>query len=204
MAVFVNISPVPWALGSLGLLKELSMVLKTSALTSCMCPPFTPFPFRATPGAGTETGIDNNINSWPQITKHLIFTQDILRKLSDFFFGTGRVVNSGSCRKQKGIGCISLSLCGVYSHFSRKGPERPPEPEGGVLPPWETSDKVHSCDLLYRASEQIWGLEVGAPAALSSSQFTTRAADLPMGVSLSPHPSPHFFHHLPTITNQAL
>lgn len=52
-------------------------------------------------------------------------------------------------------------------------------------------------------SEQIWGLEVGAPAALSSSQFTTRAADLPMGVSLSPHPSPHFFHHLPTITNQA-
>ena len=122
-----------------------------------MCPPFTPFPFRAAPGAGTETGIDNNINSWPQITKHLIFTQDILRKLSDFFFGTGRVVNSGSCRKQKGIGCISLSLYGFYSHFSRKGPERPPEPKRGVLPPWETSDKVHSCDLLYRASEQIWG-----------------------------------------------
>ena len=103
---------------------ELSMVLKTSGLTSSVCPPFTPFPFRATPGAGTETGINNNINSWPQITKHLIFTQEILRKLSDFFFGTGRVVNSDSGRKRKGIGCITLSLGGVYSHFSRKGPER--------------------------------------------------------------------------------
>ena len=169
-----------------------------------MCPPFTPFPFRGTPGAGTETGINNNINSWPQITKHLTFTQKILRKLSDFFFGTGRVVNSDSCRKRKGIGCISLSLCGVYSHFSRKGPERPHGLEGGVLLLWEAADKVHSYDLLYRASDQTLGLEVGAPAALSSSQFTTRAAGLPMGACLPPHPSPHLFHHLPTITNWAL
>ena len=53
--------------------------------------------------------------------------------LSELLFAAG-MAGSVGCRKGKKVGCVRLSSCRIYSHFSRKGPERPRGPERGVPP----------------------------------------------------------------------
>lgn len=138
--------------------------------------PLPPFPSKQYPGTvrvDTEAGINNKINSWTQIRRHLVYIQEIFRKAFLISCLEQEWLVLLFVQKERELGCVSLSSCVVLISISvDKGLDRFHEPEKKSWSCLQTASMwLRAVNFFAEYLKNHWGFMMGTVTFLSSSQF---------------------------------